>query len=209
MKENDIDVRIIGVPERMKNVKENQKILGINGGHIFIDFEHEGCVFNARRAWLKGTDKPYIMVLADDVELCDNFLFYCAKVITAHPDAVISLFPLQFVRGIPPANIPKRSPYIATTALSGCAIIMKTEYVLPCVGSWKQNAKGDDTSIQEWANQNGIPIITTVPAIVQHIGDVSFFDSSRSIGRTPHFEKNPCNVNWDDPYVTSWTNIIR
>lgn len=205
---SSIDVRIIGVPERQEWVDKNQAILGLPDENIFMDYTHMGCIHNARRAWLKPTDKPFVMVLADDAELCDNFMSYCERVVKAHPKKIISLFPFQFMRPVPGSRLPKDSPYVSTNNLSGCGIIMCTEYVQPCVDSWHPTAKGDDKSIQVWAEKHRIKMITTLPALIQHIGEVSVVDPSRSLGRTPYFDKNPCNMDWDSKYVTAWTNII-
>lgn len=205
---HDIDIRIFGVQSRMPCIKKNKQILNVPDENIFIDEQHLGCVHTAKRAWMKTSDKPYIMVLQDDVELCEDFIAFCTKILRAHPDKIISLFPLQFVNPVAGSKLPTKSPYVLTNTLSGCGIIMKTEYVLPCVKSWPVDAVGDDTSIQSWAIKNNIPIITTLPSLIQHIGDVSVFDSSRSLGRTPYYNSHPAEANWDSDYITAWTNII-
>ena len=85
---------------------------------------------------------------------------------------------------------------------------MKTEYVKPCLESWSEEL-GDDTNINRWASKNGIGVLTTLPATIQHIGDDSMHDKSRSIGRTDFYQKNPLSANWYDGYVMSWTNIVK
>ncbi len=205
----NIDIRIFGVPERQNWIDKNKSILNLPDENIFMDYEHIGCAPTAKRAWLKKTDKPFVMVLSDDVELCDNFLSYCERIVKSHPHSIISLFPYQFIRPVPESRLPTQSPYVLTTTLSGCGIIMRNEWVEPCIDSWPSGAKGDDTNIQMWAKKNRIHILTTLPATIQHIGDISVCDPTRSLGRTPYFNKNPANVNWDSGYVTSWTNIIR
>ena len=205
----NIDVRIFGVPERTEWIEKNKKILGLLDENIIMDYEHVGCAPTAKRAWLKKTDKPFTMVLADDAEPCDNFLDYCERIVRAHPKYIISLFPFQFIKPVPGCRLPERSPYVLTNKLSGCGIIMRTEWVEPCIASWRRDAVGDDTSIQAWAEKNRIRILTTLPATIQHIGDVSVCDPTRVLGRTPYFEKNPSGINWDSDYITSWTNIIK
>ena len=205
---SNIDVRVFGVPERMGWIEEKKSILNLPDENIFIDYNHVGCAPMARLAWLKETDKPFTMVLSDDAELCNNFMSYCERVARAHPRAIISLFPFQFVKPVPGSKLPTKSPYVLTKTLSGCGIMMRTEYVKPCIYSWHPDAKGDDTSIQAWAEKQRIKILTTLPALIQHVGDVSVCDPTRVLGRTPYFDKNPTNVDWDSKYVTSWTNII-
>lgn len=207
--ESSFDVRIFGVPERMDWVEKNKAILGLPDENVIIDYDHIGCAPTAKRTWLKPTDKPFTMVLADDAELCDGFLSYCERIVKAHPRSVISLFPFQFIRPVPGCRLPTRSPYVLTNKLSGCGIIMRTEWVLPCVESWRPGTKGDDTAIQAWAERQNIKILTTLPSLIQHVGDVSVCDPSRVLGRTPYFSKSPVDVNWDSKYVTPYTNIIE
>lgn len=206
---DNISVRIFGVPERMEWIERNQSLLRLGAENIFVDYEHSGCVPTARKAWLKETDKEFVMVLADDVELCDYFVYCCKAIVSTHPNDIISLFPIQFLKASSIHIPPMQSPYVTTSLLSGCGIIMRTEYVKPCVESWSPTINGDDTNIKRWADQNGIGIITTIPATIQHIGDESVFDKSRSIGRTDFFKKNPLEANWYNGYTMSWTNLVK
>ena len=204
-----VSIRIFGVPERMDWIVENQTKLRLPDENVFIDYEHEGCVPSARKAWLKETNKPFTMVLTDDVELCDDFQYCARAIVTTHPDDIISLFPIQFMHACDTHFIQGGSPYIATNMLSGCGIIMRTDYVRPCLDSWDPEINGDDVNIRMWAEKNKIGIITTIPATIQHIGDKSVHDASRSIGRTDFYSKTPLHANWYDGYVTSWTNVVK
>ena len=206
---NNISVRVFGVPERIDNIKTIQRMLSLDDSHIFIDYEHKGCLWNAKRAWKLKTDKPFVMVLQDDVELCDNFLYYCNIITGLHPTKIISLFPLQFRYSHDVSKIPTVSPYISTSVLSGCGIIMKSDWVEDCISSWSNDIKGDDTNIQKWADSVGIPILTTIPAILQHKDYDSVFNSERKLGGTVFYSKNPTGVNWRNGYVNCWTNVIR
>ena len=206
---DDIDIRIMGVQERMDNLRYNQEILNVPEDRIVIDTHYDGCKETAKQAWLIDTDKPYVMVLQDDVELCNGFLGYCARIITAHPDKIVSLYSWQLSTAPPKGGMPTSSPYIITPTASGPGIIMKTDYVKPCVESWLDELPGDDTNIQKWAADNGISIVTTVPCILQHVGAISVYDPTRSLGESRYYDKDPSYVNWDTSYVTSWTNIIR
>ena len=203
-----IDVRIFGVPERMKCIRENQRILGVPDDKVFIDENRDGCVATARRAWLSETDKPYTLVLQDDVELCDDFLSVLHRMIRVHPDALFSLFPMQFNRWRK-GGLPKDSPYIRCRDISGQGILMRTDYVKPCVDSWHPNIMGDDVNIQRWAEREGIQTLTTIPCTLQHIGDVSVFDPARSLGRSPYYRRDVSDADWENEFITPWTNIAR
>ena len=196
------------MPERINWIQNNKTILDLPDNSIFIDYNHAGCVPTSKNAWSKDTDKPFIMVMSDDVELCNGFISYCKRIVNAHPDKIISLFPIQFTRPVPGSRLPKISPYILTNKISGCGIIMRTEWVKPCINSWPPDAKDDDSSIHVWAVKNRIEVLTTLPSLIQHIGDVSTIDTNRHLGKTPYFSKNPNNMDWDSKFITSWTNII-
>ena len=204
-----IDIRIFGVPERMPCIEKNKLLLDLPGENIFIDERHDGCLKTARRAWSKQTDRPYTLVLQDDVELCDGFIGICETMIKVHPDVIFSLFPMQFIRRVPGSKIPTVSPYIQTKDLTAQGILMKTEYVAPCLASWDDSIPGDDTNIQRWAEKQGIIFITTIPPVLQHIGDVSVYDPSRSPGRSPFYVQRPIGVNWECGFVTPWSNLVR
>lgn len=205
--EGNIDVRIIAVPERKDLVNKNKNILKLPDENIVWDTKHIGCVQTAKKAWCIETDKPFVLVMADDAELCNDFMVYCEKIAQVHPDKIISFFPNQFKKRNQVRNRKRRSPYISTREASGLAIMMKTEYVKQCIETWDE-AFCDDTNISRWAKANNIPIITTLPSLVQHIGDESIHDPTREVGRTDFFNPDPKNENWDDGFVTSWSNVV-
>ena len=203
-----LDIRIFGVPSRMDNIKLNQQRLGIPDDKIFIDENKEGCVATAKRAWLAPADKPYVLVLQDDVELCDNFLYYANKIVKTQGDAIYSLFALQFSRR---GNINKfpKSPYVTTKESSGQGIIMPAAWVEECTNAWKDTINGDDTNINAWAHENDKTIITTLPALLQHIGVKSVFAPGRVIGGTDFFRKNLTPYDWDNKTLNNWMSFMR
>lgn len=205
----DVSIRIFGVPERIENIRDNQRRLGLPDDHIFIDENHEGCVPTARRAWTYPTDKEFVLVLQDDVELCDNFMHYVNVIVNTQPDSMISLYSTEFSRRRSVNKVPTQSPYIATNILTAQGIIMRTEWIQPCVDSWRDNIRGDDANIVLWARANNIQILATIPQIIQHLGDVSVFDKSRSMGRSEFYSKYPTEANWSNSFVTQACNVRR
>lgn len=198
-----VSIRIFGVPERIENIRENQKRLRISDEFIFIDENHEGCVPTAKKAWSYPTDKEFVLVLQDDVELCDNFMHYVNRIVEAQPDSIISLFSFQFARHTAVTRAPRVSPYVSTNLLTAQGIIMRTEWIEECLASWSDSVRGDDVNIANWANDNNIRILTTIPVIVQHVGDKSVFEPARVLGRSEFYNKKPTEVDWDNQYVIS------
>lgn len=208
-----IDVRIMGVPERIEHIKKMQEVLDIDDNHVFIDEDHLGCVANARRAWGYPTDKEYVMVLQDDVEFCNDFPLYCERIIKTHPDAIISLFPYQFrrLRNVHTINpfFKMKTPYITTKDLSGQGIIMKASYVKPCLDYWDDSINGDDVNINRWATKNNIRVLTTIPATLQHQDVVSAFNPERNVGSTTLFCDDVSDVDWETKEYELWSNVFR
>lgn len=211
---DNISVRIFGVPSRMDCIRENQRRLKVPDELIFIDENREGCVPTARRAWSYPTDKEFVLVLQDDVELCDDFASVCKRIVKTHPNKIISLFQIHCMSRVAIRGNMKdmRSPYVSMRAdrISGQGIIMRTEWVKPCLESWEpEKIKGDDVNIGLWAKANGITALTTIPSTIQHLGQISVFDKSRSIGMTEFYKKSAAKADWENSYVTASTNLIR
>lgn len=205
-----IDVRIMGVSSRIDNIRVTQKRLNIPEENIIIDYEHEGCLKTAIKAWSKPTDKEFVMVLQDDIELCDNFAECCNRIVDAHPNKIIALFQFLITSRNVARNLP--SPYVSLGhgGASGQGIIMRTEWIADCLSGWETSGlKGDDTNINAWAEKTGKEIITTIPAILQHTGEHSVFMPGRILGKSDYYRKSAYKANWDNPFVTPITNIIR
>lgn len=204
-----VSIRIFGVPERMDNIRFNQNRLLLPDDHIFIDENHDGCYATAKRAWSFPTDKEFVLVLQDDVELCDNFMKYVNIIVDTQPDSIVSLYSTHYSRRVSVNRIPTESPYLETEFLTAQGIIMKRDYIEDCLSTWDPEKRGDDVNIANWAKKNGIRILTIIPTILQHIGDISVFDPSRSMGRSEFYRKNPIDVNWANTYVTLSENNNR
>ena len=92
------------------------------------------------------------------------------------------------------------------SALSACGIIMPIEYIQPCFNYIKQRYNDtcdDDYGIRDWAIHNGVQIITTIPALVQHLGDDSIANKGSPIRRTVYYKQNP-KANWASQKVMQY-----
>lgn len=204
-----IDVRIFGVPERIDNITKNKSILGVPDNRVVIDSRHDGCSKTAKKAWGILPSDDHVLVLQDDIELCDSFLYYCGIMIDTHPNAIISLYPGAFPRMEYIKSLPRRTPYISTKEVSGQAIIMPSKYIDQCLASWSDDIAGDDIQIRNWSRTTDILRLTTIPCIVQHIGHSSVFDHTRDLGSSDFFVKDPSGINWREKYFTSETNVAK
>ena len=203
----EIDIRIFGVPERIENIRHNQELLNVPEDRVVIDHAHTGCFAAAQRAWSIPTTADHVLVLQDDVVLSNGFAEICRIMAETHPDAIIGLYPGQFPRAEHIKGLPLRSPYIATHDLAGPAVLMPSRYIFPCLITWDSKRRGDDVQIQIWAHDNGIRLLTTIPCIVQHIGEQSVFQPGRNLGGTDFFTEDPSDIDWRSTYISRWRNI--
>ena len=210
---NKLVVKIYGVESRRSCIDSIVNQLSIPEDHIFIDDRPNGgdVMYTAKKAWLSDHgDATHVLVLQDDIELCDGFLDICSTIVETHPDKIISLFPFQFLREEERLKH-ITTPYIATFCISGQGIIMPVEYVKPCfdhIKSVYDDNIADDTGIGSWAYNRRIDIVTTIPAILQHIGDISALDSNRPVRRTVYYDSNPV-ADWDNKKIdTSFRKYI-
>ena len=205
-----IDARIMGVPSRMENIRRTQEILNIPDEKVFLDEEGNGCIWNAKRAWGMPTTASHVMVLQDDIELCDNFLSIVLRMIPLHPDKIISLHPPnQICYREKIGRYPKESPYVIVRELTAQGIIMPAEMIAPCLAFWKDERRGDDTNILAWAKETGTAIISTLPSTIQHIGKESVFDPGHKVRGTDFYNLDVENAHWDSTKLNMWTNVVR
>lgn len=202
---NTLDVRVFGIEERMPNIEKIKE--QIPAAKIIIDKDHDGIISTSKKTWSLPTECSHVLVLNDDVELCENFVCICNTMINTHPHSIFSLFSFQFMNGEAVnrrGGFPSDSPYVEVNSVSGIGIIMPSRYIMPCINSWRENAKHDDTNICNWAIKNDIQILTTMPGIIQHL------DFKSSVGhptlQSKIYRKNPI-ANWNSSFVTNWSNI--
>ena len=204
---NDIKLifKVYGVIQRINTINKIAKDLNISNCNIFLDDRLNGgdALYTAKKAYLSSIgDATHLVVLQDDVELCNNFVDICYQIVAAHPDKIVSLFPFDYqIYSEQYENI--GTPYLAVNIMSGCGVIMPVQYIKPCfnyIQSEFNDKIEDDKGIREWAEYAGIDIITTIPALIQHIGDRSILNKYRPIQRTYYFEKDPI-ADWSNPNI--------
>lgn len=193
----NIDIHIYGVHERDDMIAATKTKLNLSDDYIHYDDRPGGglMMYTAKKAWLAPVSEgiTHRIALADDVEVCDGFLNICTQIAEAHPKSIISFFPYEFMKKNPEIE-GYDTPYWKAHILSGCAIMIPVEYIEPCFKYVKERFDdncADDEGIQAWAEANGREILTTIPALIQHIGDDSIANKGCFIRRTEYYEENP------------------
>ncbi len=171
-----LSIGIMAVPQRKDNVDKILQKLNASA-EVFYDYDKIGTYRASKRVFTTlAQDKSttHILVLQDDVALCENFIEIVYKVIESNPDAIINLYNPRFSS----CDI-SDSPYFRFdlfTMFSGQAIIMPRELAINCFvwcdlhpNKRKSCLNADDSSIKIFALANGIPRVGTKVSLVQHL----------------------------------------
>lgn len=173
MTETKIGHRIIAVPERMEYVNALLKDLSTDDAKVLIDNEHNGCMWNAIRAWEDYRSDPsatHWCVMADDTDVVNNYIQLERMCIERFPDAIWTFYSNEMQL----SHRPKFTPYINLQSLNirGIAFAMPVRYIDGYVALCKQmlskyKYQRDDATCRIYALLNNIPVMTTIPNLVR------------------------------------------
>lgn len=201
------DFKIYGIEERKDNILYNKEMLNIKDEDVLIQTKEKRTTpqdrwpFKMLKKVLLSSFKRGIthrVILQDDVELCPNFVDYVNRVVNAHPNAIYMLTALDF-RTKNDYGDSLKTPYVKVGQfVSGCALIIPKDYCKDLI-TWMEDKypqigignPHEDTAIKLYARAYGIDCLTTIPSLVQHLGDVSTCCNYKQPLRTAYFE------NWD------------
>ena len=198
-----IDIRIMAHPSRRENITKMLQTLGLSEDIVVWDDRpgKNDAMYTARKAWTVPIPDgcTHRLVLQDDIEICDGFLKIVDKVALKHSNAVVTFFRCE--------EYPADARYHDDPRLWGCAIMIPVAMLddlwwfvdnrLPVVAlpQLHEIIKHDTTCIRYWLRYRHIPCITTVPSLVQHIGDESLVGIDRR-RVAPDYTKTPPMTGW-------------
>lgn len=197
-----VDIRIMAHPSRKSTVIEILKELNLPEEVVSWDDRENGgdAMYTARKAWQFPIPEgcTHRLVLQDDIEVCNSLCEIIESIAICHPDEIVTLFHCETY------SSDKR--YEEISKIYGCGIMIPVKllddlwyFVDNEIDKWIANAneiaKIDTNCILAWSIIKKIPKITTVPSLLQHIGDISLvgIDKQRV---SPDFEKNPPLTDW-------------
>ena len=195
-----VDIKIVGVHERDAMITAMNKELQLPDADIVYDTrEGGGYAFPIlKQAWLApyAEGETHRVVLNDDLEVCEGFREICEQIAVAHPDCIVSFFTTYFNSGYCDEEIAAlQTPYVThDRGIFGCAIMMPKDVAIECMEYTDQNfpdIKFESHAFHQFALERGIPVISTIPCLVQHLGDDSLVDKMLPIRRTTRFVKQP------------------
>ncbi|MGM9960947.1 MAG: hypothetical protein ACI32F_06530 [Allobaculum sp.] len=199
-----VDIKIVASRQRQEMAENLRDTLGLTDQDIFYDdlAETGNPYLAVKQTWLFSHEEgvTHRVVLNDDVQVCNGFKQIIEQMAQSHPDCAFSLFTMafdsevynDFINGL-------ESPYIQHDwSMWGCAILLPIGIVEECF-NYIDTVFGKD-AIESYGNlsflrQREIPILSTIPVTVQHIGGDSLFDPILPVRRTTRFEENPV-ANW-------------
>lgn len=204
-----VEIRIRTCPARAEMAEKLRTELGLPESSVFTDERENGG--SPLDLWFSmsenlPSDATHLCLLDEDTEVSAGFKDIVEQMTQAHGECAFSLFTTdlnsryfdEFIKGL-------KTPYLRCTRLFGCAVILPVSIVSECFAWIRNNLDTENVhdayGVQEYLEQKGIPILTTVPGIIQHIGDQSLYDPSLPIRRTQRFEKNP-EADWANRQVS-------
>lgn len=196
---NTVDIRIMAHPSRADNVRLMLDSLGLSDEIVIWDDRPNGgdAMYTARKAWEYPAPEgcTHRLVLQDDGELCDGFTSIAEQVAVRHPDKVVTFMHEGSIE-----SNERYKPFVFTV---GVALMMPFK-LIPRLWDFVDNRmqfytgstyddviKHDTTTIRLWMANNNIDCVTTVPSIVQHIGDVSLVGINRRRIATDYTQNPP------------------
>ena len=170
------DVKIMAVKPRRKMVLAMCDKLGLSEDECVIYDDRPnggGTYYTCRKAWSAPMpdDVTHRIVLQDDLALCNDFMQIADRMVTAHPDVFFTLFcpRVHFEDRLP------ESPYLIVKGYNtwGQGIILPREYIKKVMRFSDEELgtdfQWDDGQYAWYAKENSIPIMTTVPSLLQHL----------------------------------------
>lgn len=200
-----VEIRIRTCPARAEMAEKLRNELGLPETSVFTDDRENGG--NPLYMWFKmieniPADATHICLLDDDVEVSTGFKQIVEQMAAAHSQCAFSLFTTDLNSGYFDDFIGNlETPYVTCSKLFGCAVILPVSILEECFNWIGTNCNletaHDGHVVQEYLEQKGIQILTTIPGTVQHNGDTSLYDPGLPIRRTARFQKEP---------VADWTS---
>lgn len=210
-----VEIRIRTCPARAEKAENLRNELELPETSVFTDDRENGG--NPLYMWFKmieniSADATHICLLDDDVEVSTGFKQIVEQMVQAHPGCAFSLFTTDLNSGYFDDFISNlETPYVTCSKLFGCAVILPVSILEECFNWIQENCDletaHDGHAVQEYLEQKGIQILTTIPGVVQHDGDVSLYDPGLPIRRTARFEKNP-DADWTAEGIAECPSLV-
>lgn len=184
-----LKVKIMGVPSREENINKLVDELGLKSSDVVYGDESIGRPYETSKTAFTtklGKGTTHILVIQDDVEVCEDFIENVTKVVDVFPNDILTFFNPQYstYRGF--------NYYVVNSnvRMFGQAICMPVDVAKQCF-NWCEDTLpdmfkiDDDLNIKRFAEANHVRIVGTVVPLVQHL-----------VSAVPSAMNNPFAVLW-------------
>lgn len=210
---NKLDIKVYGVHQRDFLIKPFKEKLNLSDKDIIYDDRPNGgkVLYTFEKAFTQPFgDITHRLCFPDDMIVCDNFINIINRVINAQGDKIIYLFPWN-MRERERLFINDLTPYKEhSRTICGNGIILPKQFIIDFF-NWVHNKYSlddyekttEEIVLMKWARLNNIKVITTVPSLVQHIGDdygttLPQYNPNGIIRKTQFFQQIVDeSINWD------------
>lgn len=200
-----VKFQIIGVHERDDMIEDMLKVLGKDKSIVYYDENRNKnclarilCVLNK---YAYSNEYTHICLLQDDLELCEGFVDIVEMMCETHTNAIINPYNSRLSW----KDKVEDSPYVR---INGCGvygqcIIMPVKYIQDFL-MWVRECcpldyPHDDVAVGEYAKRRGIPVLATIPCILQHIAPTSSvlkYNNPNKISKVYLGRLEPMFENW-------------
>lgn len=195
-----IDIRIMAHPSRAENVAKIREALNLPEDAISwaVMDGSSSPMATARMAWNAPIPDgcTHRIVIQDDAEICNGFLCIAEKAAAKHPDEIVTFFHM--------GELPDGERYQEYMLSVGVALMLPVKLIAKffhyidndihryCAKELLPDLlKADTSCMRSWARNRHIRCVTTVPTLVQHIGDESLVGINRRRVATDYTKKPP------------------
>ena len=165
--------RIIAVPERKEYVDSLLQRIGSDEHIVCMDYDHNGCMWNAIRAWEQYKEEPdatHWCVMADDTDVVNNYIALERMCVERFPDAIWTFYSNELSM----KHRPENTPYIRLSGynIRGIAFLMPVKWIDEYVRWCKYMLSNygyqrDDATCRIYALMENLPVMTTIPNLVR------------------------------------------
>jgi hypothetical protein len=178
----------------------------IEGVEVVRAVKGQGIWATAREAWLGGSPRDtHRVVLQDDIVLCGKFREAVEATIAAIPSGILSYYTQDTYSVEDAANM--GNSWVVSLTICAPAICMPRPVAYDFVAwadrhDWhltKLMADSDDARVIAYCKVRGCPVFSSVPCLVEHVGQDSLWKNREEIRRAawwPGKDFEPSSVDW-------------
>lgn len=189
-----IAIGILCVPERFDMAKTLSESMPTGTQKLmFCDVRRQGNWFGVKSTWVKllstYPNASHYILIEEDTKIALDFFPTVEKIISVLPDNIISFYSLKSEKSLCEKAKRTLSPFYATNqSPSGVCVCMSkrllTEF-LKFADTWvEESTPYEESRMWGWITIHNHTVYTTVPNLVEHLGNMRSSLGFNSAGKT-------------------------